>query len=167
MVVDAFVLVEVEEAEGFVDLFALLLGEEGHGVGLGGGLVLVLGLVLVGEAVALEGLVAGGFAGVGGGGGGEGGGALGEFGGRGGGVDVVGAGREGGVGCGGHLWGGREGGVGKGRMGRRRRGSMEEMFELGWFLGRGLRCRLSCIWRHSWSCLGDALFRVVTGVSEA
>lgn len=104
VVVDAFVLVEVEEAEGFVDLFALLLGEEGHGVGLGGGLV--LGLVLVGEAVALEGLVAGGFAGVGGGGGGEGGGALGELGGRGGGVDVVGAGGEGGVGCGGHLWGG-------------------------------------------------------------
>lgn len=110
VVVDAFVLVEVEEAEGFVDLFALLLGEEGHGVGLGGGWV--LGLVGVGEAVALEGLVAGGFAGVGGGGGGEGGGALGELGGRGGGVDVVGAGGEGGVGCGGHLWGG------EGRRGR-------------------------------------------------
>lgn len=106
VVVDAFVLVEVEETEGFVDLFALLFGEEGHGVGLGGGLVRVL-LVLVGKAVALEGLVAGGFAGVGGGGGGEGGGAVGELGGRGGGVDVVGAGGKGGVGCGGHLfWGG-------------------------------------------------------------
>lgn len=111
MIVDTFVLVEVEEAEGFVYFFALLFGEEGHGV-LGWGLV----LVLVGEAVALEGLVAGGFAGVGGGGGGEGCGALGEFGG--GGVGGVGAGGEGRVGCGGHGWG--EGGMDvKGWLGRK------------------------------------------------
>lgn len=80
MVIDALVFVEVEEAEGFVDFFALLFCQLRHGVGF-------LAVALAGETLGFA-----GFAGLGGGGGGEGG-AFGEFGE----VGVVGALGEGGV----------------------------------------------------------------------